>query len=63
MYVLDYLIYHLRPYGIVAIPQKVPVKVTLDELRAEKRREDAMKAKKLKLEKSKITQTAKVISS
>lgn len=27
MYVLDYLIYHLRPYGIVAHSQPLPIKL------------------------------------
>ncbi|XP_055710130.1 glycoprotein-N-acetylgalactosamine 3-beta-galactosyltransferase 1-like isoform X1 [Phlebotomus papatasi] len=30
MYVLDYLIYHLRPYGIIAYPQSLPEKKVLD---------------------------------
>lgn len=32
MYALDYLIYHLRPYGIVAYPQSLPKKVNFTEL-------------------------------
>lgn len=32
MYVLDYLIYHLRPYGIVAYPQVLPKKVNFTEV-------------------------------
>lgn len=31
MYVLDYLIYHLRPYGIIAYPQSLPKKVNVNE--------------------------------
>lgn len=30
MYVLDYLIYHLRPYGIIAYPQSLPEKKVMD---------------------------------
>lgn len=29
MYVLDYLIYHLRPYGIVSQAQPLPEKLSL----------------------------------
>lgn len=29
MYVLDYLIYHLRPYGLVTNPQPLPKKISL----------------------------------
>jgi len=32
MYVLDYLIYHLRPYGIVNTPDVLPNKLALGEL-------------------------------
>lgn len=32
MYVLDYLIYHLRPYGIVGHSQPLPNKVSLAEI-------------------------------
>ncbi|XP_037031365.1 glycoprotein-N-acetylgalactosamine 3-beta-galactosyltransferase 1 [Bradysia coprophila] len=34
MYVLDYLIYHLRPYGIVGHPQPLPHKLTSDNYRS-----------------------------
>lgn len=32
MYVLDYLIYHLRPYGIVAHSQPLPDKLTFSDI-------------------------------
>lgn len=32
MYVLDYLIYHLRPYGIVAHAQQLPDKIYLRDI-------------------------------
>lgn len=32
MYVLDYLIYHLRPYGIIAHAQTLPDKIAIAEL-------------------------------
>lgn len=32
MYVLDYLIYHLRPYGLITNPQPLPKKISLAEL-------------------------------
>ncbi|XP_055594162.1 glycoprotein-N-acetylgalactosamine 3-beta-galactosyltransferase 1-like [Uranotaenia lowii] len=32
MYVLDYLVYHLRPYGIVAHSQPLPKKLSLNEI-------------------------------
>lgn len=32
MYVLDYLIYHLRPYGIVAHAQPLPDKIYLRDI-------------------------------
>jgi len=32
MYVLDYLIYHLRPYGIINTPEALPNKLTVGEL-------------------------------
>lgn len=32
MYVLDYLIYHLRPYGIVAHSQPLPEKLKFSEV-------------------------------
>jgi hypothetical protein len=32
MYVLDYLIYHLRPYGIINYQQPLPKKLTLKEV-------------------------------
>jgi glycoprotein-N-acetylgalactosamine 3-beta-galactosyltransferase len=32
MYVLEYLIYHLRPYGLVTNPQPLPKKVSLTKL-------------------------------
>lgn len=32
MYVLDYLIYHLRPYGIVAHSQPLPKKLSLGDI-------------------------------
>ncbi|XP_055316508.1 glycoprotein-N-acetylgalactosamine 3-beta-galactosyltransferase 1-like [Sitodiplosis mosellana] len=35
MYVLDYLIYHLRPYGIVPFPQPLPKKVNFSEIFAQ----------------------------
>lgn len=31
MYVLDYLIYHLTPYGIVNIPEDLPAKLAVGE--------------------------------
>lgn len=40
MYELDYLIYHLRPYGIVFQPQAVPQKQSIKELRAHKKESD-----------------------
>jgi glycoprotein-N-acetylgalactosamine 3-beta-galactosyltransferase len=35
MYVLEYLIYHLRPYGLVTNPQPLPKKVSLSKLGSE----------------------------
>lgn len=35
MYSFDYLIYHLRPYGVVAFPQPLPKKVNFTELAAQ----------------------------
>lgn len=35
MYVLDYLIYHLRPYGIVAYPQALPTKRNFTDITIE----------------------------
>lgn len=35
MYVLDYLIYHLRPYGVVPFPQPLPKKVNFSEIAAQ----------------------------
>lgn len=35
MYVFDYLIYHLRPYGMVAYPQPLPKKVNFTEIAAQ----------------------------
>lgn len=32
MYVLDYLIYHLRPYGIVTHSQPLPEKLTVSDM-------------------------------
>lgn len=32
MYVLEYLIYHLRPYGLVANPQPLPKKLPLEQI-------------------------------
>lgn len=32
MYVLDYLIYHLRPYGIVTHSQPLPEKLTISDM-------------------------------
>jgi glycoprotein-N-acetylgalactosamine 3-beta-galactosyltransferase len=32
MYVLEYLIYHLRPYGLITNPQPLPKKISLSEL-------------------------------
>jgi glycoprotein-N-acetylgalactosamine 3-beta-galactosyltransferase len=32
MYVLDYLIYHLRPYGIINYQQPLPKKLVLKEV-------------------------------
>lgn len=32
MYVLDYLIYHLKPYGIVNTPDVLPSKLQIGEL-------------------------------
>lgn len=40
MYELDYLIYHLRPYGIVFQPQPLPQKQTLEQLIAGKEESD-----------------------
>lgn len=34
MYVLDYLIYHLRPYGMVPYPQMLPAKIPIDEIKS-----------------------------
>lgn len=31
-YVLDYLLYHLRPYGVIAYPQPLPKKVNFPEI-------------------------------
>ncbi|XP_031636931.1 glycoprotein-N-acetylgalactosamine 3-beta-galactosyltransferase 1-like [Contarinia nasturtii] len=35
MYVLDYLIYHLRPYGVVPFPQPLPKKINFTEIAAQ----------------------------
>lgn len=35
MYVLDYLIYHLRAYGVVPLPQPLPKKVNFSEIAAQ----------------------------
>lgn len=35
MYVLDYLIYHLRPYGVIPFPQPLPKKVNFTEIAAQ----------------------------
>lgn len=35
MYVFDYLIYHLRPYGVVPFPQPLPKKVNFSEIAAQ----------------------------
>lgn len=32
MYVLDYLIYHLRPYGIVTNSQPLPEKLAISDM-------------------------------
>lgn len=32
MYVLEYLIYHLRPYGLVTNPQPLPKKLSLEKI-------------------------------
>lgn len=32
MYVLDYLIYHLRPYGIITHSQPLPVKLDFADI-------------------------------
>lgn len=34
MYVMDYLIYHLRPYGIVAHPPPLAERMSVDEAMA-----------------------------
>lgn len=43
MYELEYLIYHLCPYGIVNSPQSLPKRQTLDELIAGKEESDNRK--------------------
>lgn len=35
MYTLDYLIYHLRPYGIVGYPQALPEKLAFADVISE----------------------------
>lgn len=32
MYVLEYLIYHLRPYGVINNPQPLPQKLSLENI-------------------------------
>lgn len=32
MYVLDYLIYHMRPYGITRLPQPLPDKLLFSDI-------------------------------
>lgn len=32
MWAMEYMIYHLRPYGIVNNPQALPKKIALDEI-------------------------------
>lgn len=32
MYVLEYLIYHLRPYGLITNPQPLPKKISLTDI-------------------------------
>lgn len=34
MYVLDYLIYHLRPYGIIGHAQPLPDRLTISDMQA-----------------------------
>lgn len=33
MYVLEYLIYHLRPYGIIGNIQELPPKLTTNDMK------------------------------
>lgn len=41
MYSFEYLIYHLRPYGVVSLPQPLPKKVNFSEIAAQLRNEQA----------------------
>jgi glycoprotein-N-acetylgalactosamine 3-beta-galactosyltransferase len=49
MYVLEYLIYHLRPYGLITNPQPLPKKISLTEIleRKETSAEENNTSKKL----------------
>lgn len=50
MYVLEYLIYHLRPYGLVTNPQPLPKKVSLAKLGKEAAEVEKTSSEKTKAE-------------